>query len=285
MPGSGQGPVVPEPHFLPTPDGEIFLAVWRPALNPAERWLLLAPPFAEEMNKSRRMLALLAQRLAGLGWGVVLPDPAGTGDSWGDFGDARYETWLSDLLAAARWVETRGGRVGAVLGLRFGALLGADLARQLPAVDRLLFWQPALTGADVLNQFLRLRMAAALVGKGDDAGKPAASETAASLRARLEAGESLEIAGYTLSPALYRSVSGLELAQCLPARPLTIDWFHLVRGPETAVPAAITMAAQRLGTSGTSIRLRAARGDAFWATTEIAVCEELIGLTAAGLSN
>lgn len=259
------------------------MSAWLPAGGTPRRWLLLVPPFAEEMNKSRRMLALLGRRMADAGWGAVLVDLGGTGDSWGDFRDARYELWLSDLRAAAHWAEARGGRVTAVLGLRFGALLAAQVARDLPAVERLVFWQPALSGADVLGQFLRLRMAASLVGKGEAPDRSAATETSAGLRARLEAGESLEVAGYELSPVLYRSVNQLRLETCLPDRPLDIDWFHLGSGPEPSVPEAIAKAAATLTTAETRVRVRVARGDGFWATSEITTSEELLDLTAVGL--
>ena len=61
--------------------------------------VVIVPPFAEEMNKSRRMFALLAERLATLGVGTALIDLYGTGDSEGDFGDARYDVWLDDMTA------------------------------------------------------------------------------------------------------------------------------------------------------------------------------------------
>jgi alpha/beta superfamily hydrolase len=40
------------------------------------------------MNKARRMAALQARALAALGYGVLLLDLHGCGDSSGDFGDS-----------------------------------------------------------------------------------------------------------------------------------------------------------------------------------------------------
>src|SRR3546814_14337350 len=54
--------------------------------------LVYLPPFAEEMNRSRRMAALQARALAALGIDVLLLDLFGTGDSAGDFRDARWRS-------------------------------------------------------------------------------------------------------------------------------------------------------------------------------------------------
>ena len=267
------------PFFLPTENGELHVAAWLPREGPVREWLLVAPPFAEELNKSRRMLAMLGRTVAATGRGVLLVDLAGTGDSWGDFRDARYDSWLADLLHAAHWAEQQGGPVTAVTGLRFGALLGMELAGRLATVRQLLLWQPALSGADVLTQFLRLRTAAGLTGGGE------ARETQDSLRARLGNGEALEIAGYELSPELYAAIHGRQLASLVPDRPVSIDWFHLVRQAGATVPEAVAAAAGTLAARGAAVQTHAVPGDAFWSTAEIAVCDALVAMTAARLDH
>ena len=267
------------PFFLPTAGGEILVTAWLPLESPALEWVLVVPPFAEELNKSRRMLAMLGRKAAAAGRGVLLVDLAGTGDSWGDFRDARYETWLADLAQAARWVEQQGGSVTAVTGLRFGALLGMEFAAGLPTVRQLLLWQPVLSGADVLTQFLRLRTAAGLTGGGD------AKETQESLRARLRNGEVVEIAGYELTPELYAAIQDRQLASLMPGRPVRIDWFHLVRQAGATVPEAIAAAADTLAARGAAVETHALQGDAFWSTAEIAVCDALVAMTVARLEH
>lgn len=268
-----------ELHFLPTERGDLLATAWLPTQGPVREWLLVAPPFAEELNKSRRMLALLGQQAAATGRGVLLVDLAGTGDSWGDFRDARYDGWLDDLATAAHWAQGQGGTVTAVAGLRCGALLAMELASRLPTVQHLLLWQPALSGSDVLTQFLRLRTAAGLTGAGN------AKDTQESLRARLTQGETLEIAGYELAPELYAELQGRQLVSLVPDRRIRIDWFHLVRQPDAPVPEAIAMAAGTLAARGAAVQTHAVQGDAFWSTTEIAVCDRLLAQTVACLSN
>ncbi len=59
----------------------------------------MLPPFAEEMNKCRRMMALTAYALQAAGLDVLFVDLFGTGDSGGDFADGSLEVWRSDLHA------------------------------------------------------------------------------------------------------------------------------------------------------------------------------------------
>ncbi|MTV55832.1 serine aminopeptidase domain-containing protein, partial [Pseudoduganella buxea] len=117
-------------------------------------------PFAEEMNKSRRMAALGAAALAADGYAVLQIDLHGCGDSAGDFGDATWESWLDDVARARRWLQRELGdrltEVPALWGLRLGALLALDAARRAPEPpSALLLWQPVTSGAVLLTQFLR----------------------------------------------------------------------------------------------------------------------------------
>ena len=169
--------------FDPGPDGPRFTLVHRPRHTAPCGTVLLAPPFAEELNKCRRMLALAARSFASDGWQVVQVDLYGCGDSPGDFGDASWTGWLVDLRRALH----RHHRSGPLWlwGVRAGALLIPPLLDEVPTANVVL-WQPAHDGAVVLNQFLRLRTAASLSDPKDGAVR-------ARLRERLAAGDTLEI--------------------------------------------------------------------------------------------
>ena len=82
------------PFFLVGGQGTLFAIYYPPAAGvPRRDGVLYVPPFAEEMNKSRRLVALQARRLAAAGFGVLVPDLYGTGDSAGDFAEARWSIW------------------------------------------------------------------------------------------------------------------------------------------------------------------------------------------------
>src|SRR5689334_9630124 len=82
---------------LAATDGARLFAVHWPAAAPSLRQaVLVLPPFAEELNKCRPMLAAQARALAAAGLDVLLVDLFGTGDSDGEFVEARWERWQQD---------------------------------------------------------------------------------------------------------------------------------------------------------------------------------------------
>jgi len=161
----------------------------------AKRGIVYAHPFCEEMNKARRMAALQSRRFAAAGYAVLQIDLFGCGDSSGDFVDARWGIWKNDLRTAASWLNSRVGGTSGLWGLRLGAVLAADVARD-PAmgIENLLLWQPVSNGEQYLTQFLRLRLAAEMLADG------AAQTGVRELRESLAHGATLEIAGYDCTP-------------------------------------------------------------------------------------
>ena len=95
----------------------------------------------------------------------MLPDLYGTGDSGGDFADASWDVWQSDIARTARWCAERGWPVQGVLAIRLGCALAvaAMASGGLPPVARSVLWQPIFDGRRFLAQFLRLRIAANLM--------------------------------------------------------------------------------------------------------------------------
>ena len=79
-----------EALFLPAEPGFRFGLYFPPCSTQPRGGVLYCPPFAEEMNKSRRMAALQARAFAKAGYGVLLLDLYGCGDSSGDFSDAKH---------------------------------------------------------------------------------------------------------------------------------------------------------------------------------------------------
>ena len=221
------------PFFLPTAGGQRFCLLHTSGQAPEEpvASILHIHPFAEELNRSRRMVALQCQSLAAAGFEVLQMDLGGCGDSAGHFADATWEGWVADVLAAREWLVARQQKRGPVArvhadetiptgntlwlwGLRAGCLLAAEVARQLPAhAANLLFWQPVTQGAVHLAQFLRLKVATDLVRGGRAGETVPAGDTAPSVNSKprqlLAEGKQVEIGGYSISPAL---ATGLEAA-------------------------------------------------------------------------
>ena len=119
-----------KPFFLSTPRGR-RLALHHPGTRPDQPLGLVVHvhPFAEEMNKARRMAALQARALAAEGFAVLQIDLMGCGDSEGDLADTRWDDWLDDVAHATTWLRQQHPGTASeapplwLWGLRAGALL------------------------------------------------------------------------------------------------------------------------------------------------------------------
>ncbi len=88
----------------------------------------------------------------------------------------------------------------------------------MASVAGLLFWQPVLSGKQFLQQFLRLKVAAQILGSAE-----AARVDTRELRERLLRGDSVEVAGYELSPALAAGLEAADLAPIAGRMPCRVD--------------------------------------------------------------
>ena len=268
----------PDAFFLPVQRGQRFCVRYTPAGAAGSRGTILyVHPFAEEMNKSRRMAALQSRAFAEAGWTVLQMDLFGCGDSEGDFGEADWQQWLADVLDAAAWLRGQTGHVPSLWGLRAGCLIACQAAMTMEPAPDLLLWQPAASGKQSLQQFLRLKVASQILGESssDRIGTQ-------QLREQLVQGEAIEIAGYTLSPTL---ALGLEAAELT----LTVDtsrvaWLEVAPStPPELSPFACTRI-QAWQAVGHRVDARAVGGAAFWQTQEITECPELIDATLAAVA-
>lgn len=261
------------PFFLDHHPGQRFCMYHAP-VGSCRGAILYVHPFGEEMNKSRRMVAQQARALAALGYGVLQVDLHGCGDSTGDFGEARWEQWKSDIALGYAWLQRELGQPVSLWGLRLGALLALDYAIDAaPAIERMVFWQPVHAGAAYLKQFLRLRVANDMVGDKKGGGTDA-------LRAALHAGESLEIAGYELAPELALAIESRDAA-LLPMTACPVHWLDLVADAERPLAPASARIVETWRAAGVDIRPQTVVGQAFWATQEITECPALLSATCA----
>ena len=264
----------PAGRFLDTAHGRIFCMHFPAHTAVAHGAVVIAPPFAEEMNKCRRMWSLLAAQLAAAGIATFIPDLHGTGESDGDFAEARWENWRDDLGAACRYARESGAQRIVLLGVRLGALLALDFARSAPGVaQRLIFWQPVVSGQQHMNQFLRLKLAAGLRQSA------ATKETTATLRERLARGERLEVAGYELSQPLVSAIDALDATALAGASTPRIDWLEASTSDPPALLPASERTLEKLRGAGGQAQARAVKGEAFWALQEITIASEINAAT------
>lgn len=259
-------------QFLGAPGRRIFALLRRPPGEP-RGCLLVVPPFAEEMNKSRKMVSDVGQAAAEHGLATVVPDLYGTGDSEGDFVDGTWGGWLDDLGTTSQWTASLGLPVTHLLGIRLGAALAADaINRQtLPAVRCSVFWQPGLDGERLLTQFLRLRVAASLMEQDR-------KETVAGLRARFAAGEAVDVAGYAISAQLAADLDGTKVTT-LPPGLGHLHWMEVVRDGQAALPGASQNLVNQARDGGLPVETVSVPGEPFWSSTEIVRNRPLVQAT------
>ncbi len=260
--------------FLPAAGGEQRLCLFHAPTGAPRSKVLYLHPFAEEMNKSRRMAALACRALAEAGHAVLQIDLRGCGDSSADFGDAAWSDWQADVRLGLQELDARvSGDVPLWLwSLRAGALLAAsDWGRPLNQ----LFWQPMSSGKLALQQFLRLKLAAEMAGG-------ASKGLMEQLKAELAAGRPVEIAGYALSAAL---ASGLEAAKLAPmGQAGRVEWLELSTREDATLTPVSGQAIKSWQDAGWAVQPRLVQGPSFWATTEIELAPALIAATVEALS-
>ena len=264
--------------FLPAEPGNRFCVYHRPADGGTGGGFVYAHPFCDEMNKARRMAALQSRRLAAAGYAVLQIDLFGCGDSSGNFADARWGIWKQDLHFALGWLRSRVDGPLGLWGLRLGATLAADVARDPGlGIEQLLLWQPVNNGEQFLTQFLRLRLAAEMLADG------AAQTGVRELRETLARGVPLEIAGYDLHPRLAAEIDALRLDDLVPAVK-RVHCLEVSAAAEPKLSPATWRALEVWRSKGLDVRAAAAGGELFWSTIEVTECEALLAATEGSLS-
>lgn len=263
----------PEPFFLPAPGGARF-CLYHACPGAPRAALVYLHPFAEELNRSRRAVACTARALAASGVAVLQIDLGGCGDSAGEFADASWDGWLDDTAAARAWLGRRSGLPVGLWGLRLGATLALDYAASRGGVDRLLLWQPVASGAPYLTQFLRLRLAGAILQDGSVRGGTE------SLRDALRAGETLDVAGYALAPALAMAIDALEVSR-LAVTGCPVHWIDVVASAERPLAPATARIAWNLRSLGVGLHTHSVAAPQFWNAQETEECPALLAASVA----
>ena len=257
--------------------GQRFCLLYEPQGRAVRGAIVFVHAFAEEMNKSRRMVALQARALAEAGFCVLQIDLHGCGDSSGDFVDASWQGWVEDIAQAARWLKARTHAPLWLWGQRAGCLIAVEAARQGGLDCHFLFWSPPSSGKAMLQQFLRVKIAGDMLAGSTSGGTDA-------LRKELADGRAVEVGGYFLTGAI---AQGLEQAVLTPPPGLTnlIEWIELAVGKDASLSLVSRKSSELWGEAGYRVHCHIVQGPAFWQTAEIVEVPGLLAATVAALSD
>ncbi len=239
-----------EPFFFAGARGSLYGCHHRPA-NPTAQGaaVLLCAPTGHEYTACHRALRQLAAQLCRAGRHVMRFDYGGSGDSAGDYADARLQGWRDDIaLAIAECRRRSGAAEVALVGLRLGATLALQVARQRSPregdIARLVLWNPVLDGAALLREW-----------------RATAADFVAELGWQVPA-QPEQVLGLPLSAGMVEDLNALDAGiEGLGALPVLI-----CHDPaDSTVPAF----AERLAASGRRVEVRAIEGGAVWRKLEL----------------
>lgn len=221
------------------------------------------------------MAARQARAMSEAGYAVLQIDLLGCGDSSGDFGDAAWAIWCSDVLAAHQWLRLQTDAPLILWGLRAGCLLAANTAVDLPESTNFIFWQPVVSGRQHWQQFMRLKMAGE-IASGQSKG------VTEQLRQQIAAGNNVEIAGYSISSKL---AYGLEKAELQLPKSCSgwVRWFEVSLREEATVAPISLKRIEQWQLAGFDVAAKVIHGPGFWQTAEIEDAPELIMATLTAL--
>jgi exosortase A-associated hydrolase 2 len=259
-----------EAGFLECPERRLFHVLMRPETSLVRGSVLFLHPFAEEMHMARRNVSAQARLLAAHGYNVMLLDMTGCGDSPGDFVDATWPIWKEDANLALDYLSGMGDVPVTIWGLRLGSLMACHVALERKDIAQLLLWQPVLNGEQQIDQFLRLRTAAGVIGNGVTFDRK-------SLWGELRQNRSLEIAGYELSPEMALGISQLRLMDCLPR--CSVAWLEVSPGRDMALSLPSQNVTAHWQDQGVKVESRAVHGDPFWRNQDADIQVELQRVT------
>lgn len=235
--------------------------------------IVFVPPFGEEMNRCRALVAEQARNFAESGYYCTIIDFYGTGDSQGELHDASLDIWQQNLRLTIETLKGEDSLPIILWGLRLGAFVALDFAaKSALAIDSILLWQPVLSGKRYVTQILRQRVAS-LVGKN------LAPETTAQIRGKLVDGERVEISGYTVGGDLIQDIENLSLVGMTALCSGKIYWLENVSEPEMALTGATLKAIEQLKGLGNDVQVHPFTGPQLWQLHSRDSLPELISIT------
>lgn len=231
------------------------------------------PPLAEEMNRCRAIVGEQARWFSSQGLTVSILDFYGTGESPGDLTDATLTTWHTNIDELIDSLLQSIDAPIVLWGCRLGGLIALDYVRLHPGrVDKLLLWQPVTSGKAYVTQTLRQRSAGLMDRK-------AKTETTTEMRAKLSAGENLDVAGYALGGDLIGSLDVIDVEIFDSLKVKKVFWLEHSGDGENSMNERSRRVVDTLRELGPDVDIRYFGGHPLWQLHKRDRCEDLLEQT------
>ncbi len=258
------------PSFIEGSAGKIFALHYSPQdITNQSECFVVAASLAEEMNRCRYMGTMLAQQLSMRGYGYLVVDTYGSGDSAGDTLDVRWDQIYQDLNTAIEHAFSLGYKHVSLLGIRLGALHVMQVAAKCPNIKRLIFWQPIINGQSALTQFLRIKIAAS-IGRNEEPG------TIKDFEAQIARGEYLNVTGYDIHPEFFNGIKTAHFKNHIASCSMPVGWFTTLTSADRKTPQGDIKLIQSWREQGSDIRHIEVIGPSFWQAHERTLVPELV---------
>lgn len=263
-------------QYLPSSqNSQIFIAHYAPVEQSASvgdpQTVIFVPPFAEEMNRSKRMYVLCARLLADAGIHSLCFDFAGTGDSSGGWGDFDYSDWKNNLIDVCRLAKNLTSNISLVT-LRDSALISLNLIKQADIqIDKCILWDPIDSGEVLIRQLVRMKIASAMAG---DLKKITTKEVLESV----EQSGFLEVGGYHVSSDLIDQIKSEKMSDSLEAV-LTLTELHWMTTGKSASNNAMPICLSKLNLTDVMLKqltMHAVNDVKFWMQQEVTISPLLL---------
>lgn len=197
------------PFYFGSADRTLFGA-YHPAATGGRRGAVLCYPWGQEYLRSHKAMCFLASLLSDRGFHVLRFDWYGSGDSAGEcFEGGEPGSWMLDLQDAVTELKDMADiKTLAIVGLRMGAAVGAQLALRGSEVDRLVLWDPVVDGAEYIDALLGER--------GTNLSRAYPDHLAE------DGGEIPEVLGFPLTPQMRKGIETLHPSLLRTGLPATL---------------------------------------------------------------
>lgn len=263
--------VATDAGFIGTTHPAFYLQFWPE--TPPRAHVIYLPPFTEEMNRCRAMVAEQARWFTREGLSCTLLDFYGTGESPGDLTDATVAIWQQNIADTIQQLLARHPGEIYLWGCRLGALTGFDFMQKNPdAMHKLLLWQPIADGKTLVKQILRQR-SAAQIQKGE-APRPGADRSG-----RPAPGEIIEVAGYRMGADFLADIEQLDMRAATRIPAIDIIWFEHSADDGADVGARTMAVVAHLQQLNPGVALQLFAGEPVWELHKRASCDALLART------
>ena len=264
-------------HYLPSSqNSQIFIAHYAPLEQSeavgASQAVIFVPPFAEEMNRSKRMYVLCARLLADAGIHSLCFDFSGTGDSSGEWGDFDYADWKNNLIDVFQFAKKITSNISLVT-LRDSALISLNLIKRADIqIDKCVLWDPIDNGDALIRQLVRMKIASAMAS---DLKKITTKEVLESI----EQSGFLEVGGYHVSADLIDQIKAEKISDNIEDVLALTEMHWMTTGKSNSNSAVIPICLSKLNLTDVMLKkltMHTVNDVKFWMQQEVTISPLLL---------